>query len=217
MIYVLVADDQAMVRHGFAMILGAEADIEVVGEAADGREAVSLTAELAPDVVLMDVRMPGCDGIEATRQIITVGGDSRVLILTTFDTDEIVLGALRAGASGFLLKDSPGDQLVSAIRVVADGSSLFSPAVTRRLVERFVSARPERAAQLDVLTPREREVMTEVARGLTNREIADRIFLSEHTVRTHVAHLLEKLALRDRTQLVVQAYESGLVRPGSVS
>ena len=215
MIRVLLADDQAMVRHGFAMILRAVDDVEVVGEASDGHEAVRMTAELAPDVVLMDVRMPGRDGIEATREIVAAGGGSRVLILTTFDTDEIVLGALRAGASGFLLKDSPGDQLVSAIRVVADGSSLFSPAVTRRLIERFVSSQPTANGDLEALTSREREVMTEVAKGYSNREVAERIYLSEHTVRTHVAHLLDKLGLRDRTQLVVRAYESGLVRPGS--
>ena len=215
MIRVLLADDQALVRHGFGMILRAESGIEVVGEAGDGAEAVSLAQELAPDVVLMDVRMPKLDGIEATRQIVSALGSPRVLVLTTFDNDEIVLGALRAGASGFLLKDAPGDQLVAAIRVVAGGGSLFAPSVTRRLVERYVSATATRVAPgLDELTSREREILLHIARGFSNGEIARALFLSEHTVKTHVTHLLQKLDLRDRTQAVVAAYESGLVKPG---
>jgi DNA-binding NarL/FixJ family response regulator len=212
-IRVLLADDQQLVRGGFRMILRAEPDIEVVGEAADGAEAVALARELAPDVVLMDVRMPTMDGIEATRRIIDANGDGpRVLVLTTFDLDEYVYEALRAGASGFLLKDAPEEQLVSGIRIVADGGSLFAPAVTRRLIERFAgTAPPETPPALAELTTRELEVLRLLARGLSNAEIAAELVVSEHTAKTHVAHILNKLDLRDRVQAVVLAYESGIV------
>jgi DNA-binding NarL/FixJ family response regulator len=213
-IRVLLADDQRLVRGGFRMILRAEPDLEVVGEAADGAEAVALAGELDPDVVLMDVRMPNVDGIEATRRIIDGREDApRVLVLTTFDLDDYVYEALRAGASGFLLKDAPEEQLVSGIRIVADGGSLFAPAVTRRLIERFAGAAPRHAPHaVAELTPRELEVLRLVARGLSNAEIAGELFLSEHTAKTHVAHILSKLGLRDRVQAVVLAYESGIVR-----
>ena len=215
MIRVLLVDDQALVLHGFEMILRSEPDTEVVGQAGDGGEAVALAERLQPDVVLMDVRMPGMDGIEATRRIVADGSSPRVLVLTTFDNDEIVLGTLRCGASGFLLKDAPGDQLVSAIRVVAGGSSLFSPTVTRRLVQRYVGRGPtQHPAGLDRLTDRELEVLRLVAAGGSNAEIAASLVVSEHTVKTHVAHILDKLGLRDRTQAVVLAYEAGVVRPG---
>ncbi len=217
MIRVLLADDQALVRTGFRMILKAEPGIEVVGEAGDGAEAVARARELAPDVVLMDVRMPVVDGVEATRQLVLDEESPRVLMLTTFDLDEYVYGALRAGASGFLLKDAPEEQLVSAIRVIATGGSLFAPSVTRRLIEEFsrrTMAIPP--PELDELTARELEVLRLVARGLTNGEIAATLVVSEHTVKTHVAHLLRKLDLRDRTQAVIVAYESGLVRAGEV-
>ncbi|HEY3105580.1 MAG TPA: response regulator transcription factor [Gaiellaceae bacterium] len=215
MIRVLLADDQALVRHGFGMILRAEEDVEVVGEAGDGAEAVSLAAQLEPDVVLMDVRMPTLDGIEATRRIVAGVDSPRVLVLTTFDNDEIVVGALRAGASGFLLKDAPSEQLVAAIKVISAGGSLFAPSVTRRLVERYVDElRPDSVPGLDELTDREQEILRLIARGLSNAEIASQLVLSEHTVKTHVTHLLQKLGLRDRTQAVVLAYEAGIVRPG---
>jgi DNA-binding NarL/FixJ family response regulator len=213
-IHVLIADDQTLVRSGFRMILRAEPDIDVVGEASDGAEAIALARELGPDVVLMDVRMPNVDGIEATRQI-TDGSEHapRVLVLTTFDLDEYVYEALRAGASGFLLKDAPEEQLVSGIRIVAAGASLFAPAVTRRLIERFAVAAPlTPPPAVDELTPRELEVLHLVARGLSNAEIAAQLVLSEHTAKTHVAHILDKLDLRDRVQAVVFAYESGMVR-----
>ena len=216
MIRVVVADDQQLVRSGFRMILRADPELEVVGEAADGLEAVQLARELSPDVVLMDIRMPGMDGIEATRRLARLTDAPRVLVLTTFDLDEYVFGALRAGASGFLLKDAPEAQLLSAIRVVADGGSLFAPSVTRRLIERFASfgepgtPPPEVAA----LTGREVEILRLLARGLSNAEIAAQLVVSEHTVKTHVARVLSKLGLRDRTQAVIAAYESGLVRPG---
>jgi len=215
LIHVLLADDQALVRHGFGMILRGEEGLEVSGEAGDGAEAVELAAQLEPDVVLMDVRMPTLDGIEATRQIVSGLDSPRVLVLTTFDNDEIVLGALRAGASGFLLKDAPGDQLVAAIRIVAGGGSLFAPSVTRRLVERFLDDAPQDGIfpGLDELTDREQQILRLVAGGLSNAEIAARLVLSEHTVKTHVTHLLQKLDLRDRTQAVVLAYEAGIVRP----
>jgi len=216
LIRVLLADDQALVRAGFRMILKAEEGIEVAGEAGDGSEAVALAREFSPDVVLMDVRMPLMDGIEATRRIV-VNGDAapRVLVLTTFDLDEYVYEALRAGASGFLLKDAPEDQLVAGIRIVAGGGSLFAPAVTRRLIERFAGTRlVAPPPTLSQLTPRELEVLALVARGLSNAEIAAKLVVSEHTVKTHVAHVLRKLDLRDRVQAVVLAYESGLVRPG---
>ncbi len=213
-IRVLLADDQTLVRSGFRMILRTEPDIDIVGEAATGDEAVALARELKPDVVLMDVRMPNVDGIEATRQII--GGSERaprVLVLTTFDLDEYVYEALRAGASGFLLKDAPEDQLVSGIRIVAGGGSLFAPAVTRRLIERFAGAAPPKPPPaLAELTPRELEVLRLLARGLSNEEIAGELMVSEHTAKTHVAHILNKLDLRDRVQAVVLAYESGIVR-----
>jgi DNA-binding NarL/FixJ family response regulator len=213
-IRVLLADDQKLVRGGFRMILSAEVEIEVVGEAADGEEAIALARELRPDVVLMDVRMPNIDGIEATRRIVNgADGTPRVLVLTTFDLDEYVYEALRAGASGFLLKDAPEEQLVAGIRIVADGGSLFAPAVTRRLIERFAGAAPkEPPPALAELTPRELEVLRLLARGLSNAEIASELVLSEHTAKTHVAHILGKLDLRDRVQAVVLAYNSGIVR-----
>jgi DNA-binding NarL/FixJ family response regulator len=212
-IRVLLADDQTLVRGGFRMILRAEPDIEVIGEAADGAEAVALARELDPDVVLMDVRMPNVDGIDATRRIVDGQRAPHVLVLTTFDLDEYVYEALRAGASGFLLKDAPEEQLVSGIRVVAGGASLFAPAVTRRLIERFAGAEPMAPPPaLADLTPRELEVLRLVARGLSNAEIAAELTLSEHTAKTHVAHILDKLDLRDRVQAVVLAYESGIVR-----
>ena len=215
MIRVLLADDQRLVRSGFRMILKAEPGIEVVGEAGDGVEAVSLSRELRPDVVLMDVRMPKVDGIEATRRLMRLEHPPRVLVLTTFDLDEYVYDALRAGSSGFLLKDAPEEQLVAAIRIAADGGATFSPSVTRRLVEEFARRRAGTPPpELATLTEREREVMILVARGLSNAEIAARLVVSDHTVKTHVARVLSKLGLRDRTQAVVAAYESGLVRPG---
>jgi DNA-binding NarL/FixJ family response regulator len=215
-IRVLLADDQALVRAGFRMILKAEPEIDVVGEAGDGAEAVALARGLAPDVVLMDVRMPLMDGIESTRRIVGGGAETRVLMLTTFDLDEYVYEALRAGASGFLLKDAPEEQLVAGIRIVADGGSLFAPAVTRRLIERFAGLHPRTPPPgLDDLTSREVEVLRLVARGLSNAEIAAALVVSEHTVKTHVAHVLRKLDLRDRVQAVVLAYEAGLVRPGA--
>jgi DNA-binding NarL/FixJ family response regulator len=215
-IRVLLADDQQLVRSGFRMILGAESDIDVVGEAADGAEAATLARDLRVDVVLMDVRMPNVDGIEATRRIVDgADGVPRVLVLTTFDLDEYVYQALRAGASGFLLKDAPEEQLVAGIRIVADGGSLFAPAVTRRLIERFAGTEPQAPpAALAELTPRELQVLRLLARGLSNAEIATELVLSEHTAKTHVAHILAKLDLRDRVQAVVVAYESGIVRAG---
>ncbi len=215
MIRVLLADDQRLVRSGFRMILRDETDLEVVGEAGNGEEAVALARELAADVVLMDVRMPVLDGIEATRRIVDGEHGPRVLVLTTFDLDEYVYEALRAGASGFLLKDAPEEQLVAGIRIVADGGSLFAPAVTRRLIERFAGLRQASAPPgLEDLTARELDVVKLVARGLSNAEIAAELVVSEHTVKTHVAHILRKLDVRDRVQAVVLAYESQLVRPG---
>ena len=217
-IRVLLADDQRLVRAGFRMILRAEPGIEVVGEAENGLGVVEAAKELSPDVVLMDIRMPNLDGIEATRRIVAAP-DPRphVLVLTTFDLDDYVYEALAAGASGFLLKDVPEDQLVAAIRMAADGGAIFSPSVTRRLIEEISQrARPkEPPAALDELTPREVEVLGLVARGLSNAEIAETLVVSEHTAKTHVAHILGKLGLRDRVQAVVVAYESGLVSPGS--
>ncbi len=217
---VLLADDQALVRRGFRLILELENDIEVVGEAADGNDAVRLARELEPDVVVMDIRMPELDGIEATRRLQASGSQTRVLILTTFDLNEYVYQAMRAGASGFLLKDVPSDQLVAGIRIVASGDALLAPALTRRLIEHFVRRPPPGAAQphgLDGLTARETEVLTLLARGQSNAEIARALFLGDATIKTHVGRILQKLNLRDRVQAVVLAYESGLVQPGEVS
>jgi DNA-binding NarL/FixJ family response regulator len=215
---VLIADDQALVRAGFRMILECEADLEVVGEAGDGREALAEVRRLQPDVVLMDVRMPDLDGIEATRQLLAGDGQAKVVMLTTFDLDEYVYEALRAGASGFLLKDVPPEQLVAGIRAVANGDALLSPSVTRRVIEEFVRVPPpsvrEQQAQLEELTARELEVLELIARGLSNAEIAAELVVSDTTVKTHVAHVLMKLGLRDRVQAVVFAYETGLVEPG---
>ncbi len=211
MIRVLLADDQELVRSGFRLILELAEGIEVVGEAADGREAVRLAKELQPDVVLMDVRMPELDGIEATRQLRQAGVEARVLVLTTFDLDEYVYAALRAGASGFLLKDAPREQLVTAVRTVARGEALLAPAVTQRLIERFV-ARPapaEAAPALAELSPASSRCCGSLARGLSNAEIAAELIVGEATVKTHVARVLRKLDLRDRVQAVVFAYESG--------
>jgi DNA-binding NarL/FixJ family response regulator len=216
---VLIADDQLLVRAGLRMILELEPDIDIVGEAADGSEAVTLAAETAPDVILMDVRMPHMDGLEATRRIVADRQDgARVLILTTFDHDEYVYEALRAGASGFVLKDIAPEQLVDAIHVIANGDALLAPTVTGRLIEQFLKRPPDAAlappAELDTLTPREAEILRLVARGLSNAEIAAQAFVSEPTVKTHVARILMKLGLRDRVQVVVYAYEHGLARPG---
>jgi DNA-binding NarL/FixJ family response regulator len=213
-IRVVLADDQTLVRSGFRMILKAEPGIEVVGEASDGRQAIEAVRELRPDLVLMDIRMPNMDGLEATRRILAEPDPPRVLVLTTFDLDEYVFAALRAGASGFLLKDAPEQQLTAAIRVAADGGALFSPSVTRKLIERF-AGHVDPPPGLAELTEREREVLRLLARGLSNAEIAAQLVVSEHTVKTHVARVLMKLDLRDRTQAVVLAYESGLVQPGA--
>ena len=220
---ILIADDQALVRAGFRMILEVEDDLEIVGEATDGAKAVELANELSPDVVLMDIRMPEMDGIEATR-LITGGGEHeeggpRVLILTTFDLNEYVYEALRAGASGFLLKDVPPEQLAAGIRVVATGDALIAPAITKRLIQEFANTRPVEPpsppASFEELTAREVEVFKLIARGMSNAEIAAELVVSETTVKTHVARLLMKLGLRDRVQAVVLAYESGLVTPGA--
>jgi DNA-binding NarL/FixJ family response regulator len=212
---VVIADDQELVRTGFRVILDSEPDIEVVGEAGNGREAVVAAKQLEPDVVLMDIRMPVLDGLAATRRIVTrPDSRPRVLILTTFDLDEYVFEALRSGASGFMLKDNPADQLITAIRVVAEGEALLAPQITRRLISEFArrpsTARPE---QLQLLTDRETEVLKLVGRGMSNSEIAGELHVAETTVRTHVGHLLTKLGLRDRVQAVVLAYESDLIRP----
>lgn len=215
-IRVVLVDDQELVRTGFRMILDAEPDIEVVGEAGDGEAALVAVAETRPDVVLMDVRMPRMDGIEATRLIGGIENPPRVVILTTFDIDDYVYESLRAGASGFLLKDTPADDLVAGVRIVAAGDALLAPSVTRRLIAEFAN-RPDRIVEpksLDTLTAREREVLTLMATGMSNIEIADGLFVGETTVKTHVSHILTKLELRDRVQAVVVAYESGLVRPG---
>jgi len=215
-IRVVVVDDQELMRVGFRMVLGAQADIDVVGEAGDGAQAVRLAAELRPDVVLMDVRMPVLDGVEATKQIVAAG-TARVLVMTTFDLDEYVYAALQGGASGFLLKDTQPDYLVSALRSVAEGDAVMSPSVTRRLLDRFVGsggAEMRDPGELDVLTDREREVLVLIAKGMSNLEIAETLFLSEATVKTHVGRILSKLDLRDRVQAVVLAYETGLARPG---
>jgi DNA-binding NarL/FixJ family response regulator len=216
-IRVLIADDERLIRAGLRMILAGEPGIEVVAEAGDGLEAIEGARLARPDVVLMDIRMPRLDGLEATRRIL--GGTTdrpRVVVLTTFDLDQYVYEALRVGASGFLLKDAPEDHLLAAVRVAADGGSLFAPSATRRLIERFArgSARREAHPELAELTQRELEVLLLVARGLSNREIATELVVTEHTAKTHVAHILGKLGLRDRIQAVVLAYESELVRPG---
>jgi DNA-binding NarL/FixJ family response regulator len=221
-ISVLLADDQALLRRGFRMILEAEGDFEIAGEAEDGASAITLARLVRPSVVLMDIRMPNTDGIEATRQIIAADPAVRVLVLTTFDLDDYAFGALRAGASGFLLKDVRPAELVTAIRTVASGDAVVSPRVTRRLLEEYASVLPvsseQRAArfrQLSTLTEREKETLLAVARGLSNAEIAEAQFVAEATVKSHVGRILAKLGLRDRVQAVVLAYEAGLVRPGA--
>jgi DNA-binding NarL/FixJ family response regulator len=216
MIRVLIADDQALVRTGFRVILDAEPDLEVVGEAGDGRETVELVPQKRPDVVLMDIRMPNLDGIEATRRLTALPRAPRVLMLTTFDLDEYVYEALRAGASGFLLKDAGADELLHAVRVVAAGEALLSPSITRRLIADYARRPPasEQPAALAELTPRELEVLRLLARGLSNGEIARELVLGEATVKTHVARVFQKLDLHDRAQAVVLAYETGLVVPG---
>jgi len=223
---VLIVDDQALVRMGFRMVLDAEPGIEVVGEAADGRAAVARTGELSPDIVLMDVRMPGMDGIEATTEIVARHPATRVIVLTTFDLDEYAFAGLRAGASGFLVKDTRPEHLMEAIRQVADGDAAISPRVTRRMIELLGPAMPAAGAEagtgtgtadprLRPLTTRELEVLTALAEGLTNQEIAGRLYLSESTVKTHVGRVLAKLEVRDRVQAVILAYDCGLVRPGA--
>ncbi|WNE96328.1 response regulator transcription factor [Streptomyces luomodiensis] len=223
-IKVIIVDDQAMVRAGFAALLAAQSDIDVVGEAPDGREGVEVSRRTHPDVVLMDVRMPEMDGLTAARQLLDpprgVTHRPKVLMLTTFDVDDYVYEALRAGASGFLLKDAPPADLISAVRVVAAGEALLAPSVTRRLIADFARQRPAprrdgRALRRGRLTPRETEVLELIARGLSNQEIAEALVLAEQTVKTHVGRVLAKLALRDRAQAVIFAYESGLVTPGS--
>lgn len=217
-ISVLLVDDQELMRMGLSMVLGAQDDIEVVGEAADGATAVAAAARLRPDVVLMDVRMPGVDGLSATERIVAADSEVRVLVMTTFDLDEHALGALRAGASGFLLKDTPPEDLISAVRSVAAGDAVVSPRVTKRLISRIIAdddaPSPDTSA-LDALTEREREVLELIASGKSNGEIAAALFLSEATVKTHVGRVLTKLGLRDRVQAVVLAYELGVVKPGS--
>ncbi len=217
MIRVLIADDQALVSAGLAAILEAQPDISVVGEAADGIEAVNLARDTRPDVALLDVRMPRVDGIEAARRIVTSGLPTRILILTTFDLDEYLYGALKAGASGFLLKDVPRDQLIAGVRAVAAGDGLIAPKATRRLIERFAQlpAPGDSDTHLGELSSREQEVLVLLARGLSNAEIAAQLFLSIATIKSHVANILQKLNLRDRVQAVVLAYETGLVQPGT--
>ncbi|WP_210649847.1 response regulator transcription factor [Nocardioides sp. SYSU D00065] len=214
---ILVVDDHALAREGLSAILGAQPGMEVVGEAVDGRAGVAAARELSPDVVVMDLRMPGMDGIEATRLITSEQPQVRVLVLTTFDLDEYVYRALRAGASGFLLKDAPPSEIAHAIRSAVDGETLLAPTLTQRLVERYVEGPDPEAAtqQLAELTEREVEVLKLLARGLTNAEVASSLYLSEATVKTHVGRVLAKLGLRDRTQAVILAYETGLVRPGN--
>ncbi|MFD8480669.1 response regulator [Kitasatospora sp. NPDC059673] len=222
-IRVLIVDDQAMVRAGFAALLGAQSDIDVVGDAANGREALDVSGRTHPDVVLMDVRMPEMDGLEAARHLLDpppgVVHRPRVLMLTTFDVDDYVYEALRAGASGFLLKDAPPADLINAVRIVAAGDALLAPSVTRRLIADFAKNRPtprrDPRLQLNGLTPRETEVLELIARGLSNQEIAAHLVLAEQTVKTHIGRILAKLNLRDRAQAVVLAYESGLVQPGT--
>jgi DNA-binding NarL/FixJ family response regulator len=214
----VIADDQGMVRAGFRSLLDAEPDLEVVGEAANGEEALAVVRRLRPDVTLMDIRMPVLDGLAATRRIVEDGVPTKVLVLTTFDLDEYVFEALRAGASGFLLKDAPAEELASAIRVVAAGDSLLAPGVTRRVIDAFVRRAPSTSRALDPalsrLTPRELEVLGLLARGLSNTDIGQRLFVSEATTKTHVSNVLSKLGLRDRVQAVIFAYENGVVVPG---
>ena len=211
-IRVLVADDQSMVRAGFRMLLSGQEDIDVVAEASNGLEAVEKADRFRPDVVLMDIRMPELDGLEATRRILAADNGARILVLTTFDLDEYVYEALRAGASGFVLKDDPPEQLLTAIQVVAGGDALLSPAVTKRVIKQFTRApRPSPPEQLEDLSEREQEVFRLIARGLSNAEIGKELYISETTVKTHVTHILQKLDLRDRVQVVVLAYQSGLL------
>jgi DNA-binding NarL/FixJ family response regulator len=223
MIRVLLADDQALLRMGFRLILDAQADIEVVGEAGDGAAAVSMTVALHPDVVLMDVRMPGLDGIQATAAVTSAVPATRVLILTTYDLDEYVVAGLKAGASGFLLKDAPPEELLAAIRTVAEGEAVLAPTATRRLIDQFLPLMPspdrrdDRRQLLARLTDRERAVFSLIAAGHSNREIAAELHLSEGTVKVHVGRILGKLGLRDRVQAVILAYESGLITPGGLS
>ncbi len=216
---VLLADDQALVRVGLRKILEAEADLTVVGEAGDGADAVREARRLRPDVILMDIRMPVLDGIEATRRIVEENAAAKVLVLTTFGLDGYVFESLRAGASGFMLKDAPPEEIAAAVQIVASGDALLAPAITRSVVEEFVRQRPAPTppAALDQLTGREREVLELLARGLSNPEICARLVVSEATTKTHVARILQKLALRDRVQAVIYAYESGVVEPGSAS
>jgi DNA-binding NarL/FixJ family response regulator len=214
---VVVADDQGMVRSGFSVLLNAQPDIEVIGEAVNGQEAIARAADLAPDVILMDVRMPVLDGLRATREITAMPDPPKILMLTTFDLDDYVYEALRSGASGFLLKDASADELASAVRLVAAGDALLAPGITRRLIAEFARLGAPRSPgrkQIEGLTERESEVLALVARGMSNAEIAGHLVVAEQTVKTHVSRTLMKLGLRDRTQLVVLAYESGLVRPG---
>ena len=213
-IRVLVADDQSMVRAGFRMLLAEEHDIDVVAEASNGLEAIAKAERFHPTVVLMDIRMPELDGLEATRRILAADPTARILILTTFDLDEYIYEALRAGASGFVLKDDPPEQLIAAIHTVAAGDALLSPAVTRRVIKQFTHIpRPTRPRELDELTARELEILRLIAQGLSNAEIGQQLYISETTVKTHVTHLLQKLGLRDRVQAVVLAYQSGVVEP----
>jgi DNA-binding NarL/FixJ family response regulator len=217
-IRVVVADDQGMVRSGFSVLLNAQPDIEVIGEAVNGQEAIARAAELRPDVILMDVRMPVLDGLQATRQITAMTDPPKILVLTTFDLDDYVYEALRSGASGFLLKDASATELANAVRLVAAGDALLAPGVTRRLIAEFArmgAPRSPTRKQIDGLTERESEVLALVARGMSNAEIADHLVVAEQTIKTHVGRILMKLGLRDRTQAVVLAYESGLVHPGS--
>lgn len=219
-IRLLLADDQQMVRAGFRLVLDAQPDMSVVGEANDGAEALQLVDELAPDVVLMDIRMPVLDGLGATEKIMTSHPEAKILVLTTFDLDEYVHSALRAGASGFMLKDAGPTELLAAIRAVRDGDSVVAPSATRRLIERFIPRQGEGAATItdpklvETLSDREREVLTCVGEVLTNAEIAERLYLAETTVKTHIGHILSKLGLRDRVSMVITAYDAGLVRPG---
>jgi len=215
-ITVLLVDDQALVRAGFAMLVGSQPDLSVVGEAGDGLAAVRAVRTLQPDVVLMDVRMPTMDGVEATREVVAAVPETKVIVLTTFDLDEYAFSALQAGASGFLLKDAPPEDLLDAIRVVHSGDAVVAPSTTRRLIERYVvpAGIPLRRSVADTLTEREREVWLAIARGLTNAEIAGELFVSEATVKTHVGHILAKTGMRDRVALVVLAYDSGAIGPG---